>query len=285
MSKLIINLKKVKKNYQALKKELPQTIIAYAIKANYDPQILKTLKEQGCAAEVCSEHEYELVKNYKQIVINGFTKPKKCYLQNTETIQEVKGLRGARMKLKPESKLGLSEQKILKHKWDCIAFHSSRAKINEWKQHLTKAINLANKTGATIIDAGGGINNERIKLLKKVNKQLIIEPGRNLVENACTLKTKILAVKNKNIIIDTGINFFNKLSMSKYQIEVKGKEEEKKNQQYRVNGPIPTDLDNIGIHNLPEVKTGDELLINNCGAYTLSMSSNWTRKKPEIKYI
>ncbi len=286
MPEIIIHLSKVKENYERLKKALPNAIIAYALKANYDKRILKTLKEQGSAVEICSEYEYEIAKKigFEKIIINGFiTKQLKCCLQNVESAeQKVLGLRGARMKLFKDSKIGLNEKEILKSKWDCISFHSSRAKTSEWKKYLKKALRLADKTSAGIIDAGGGINEEKIKLLKKTDKKLIIEPGRALVENACELKTRILMIKGKNVIIDTGINFFNKLSMSKYEVEVIGKENEKKNHVYRVCGPIPTDIDNIGKHNLPRVKAGDCLRIKNCGAYTMSMASNWTRKKPRI---
>jgi|GEM_PF-3235742 len=282
-----INLNKVKKNYEELVKELPNAVIAYALKANYDKRILKTLSELGCAAEVCSENEYELARKagFKRIIINGFVvKPLKCYLQNVELIdQEVNGLRGVRMKLEEKSKVGVSENEI-KGTWDCIAFHSSRAGISEWKLVLERALKLAERTGARMIDAGGGINKDRIELLKKIDKKLIIEPGRQLVEEACSLRTRVIAVKGSNVIIDTGISFFNKLSMSKYEVIALGRENEKKNKQYRVCGPVPTDLDNIGCYSLPELKAGDELLIKNCGAYTLSLSSDWVNKKPAITY-
>ncbi|MBD3311968.1 hypothetical protein GF352_00730 [archaeon] len=284
---LEVNPEKAKKNYEELKKELPNAVIAYALKANYDPRILKTLSKAGCGAEVCSEYEYRLAKRkgFEKIIINGYVKPMNCWLQNVEeTGLKIKGLKGARIKPFNTSKLGLSEEEILKKEWDCIAYHSSRTSINEWKKILEKARKLTRKTGAELIDAGGGLTTERIKLLKKIDN-LIIEPGRALVENTCTLKTRVLAVKDENVIIDTGLNFFNKLSMSNYQVEVKGKENKKKSRAYRVCGPVPTDLDNIGKHNLPLVKKNDTLIIKNCGAYTTSMASNWTRKKPVPKYI
>ncbi len=285
MAELIVYLERVEENYKKLKDALPKATIAYALKANYDKRILKKLKRLGCAAEVCSEYEYKIAKKigFEKIIINGYvTKPLKCYLQNVEKIgQEVMGLKGARMRLYKDSKIGMCEEDILKCKWDCIAFHSSRAKISEWGKYLKNALRLAEKTGARIIDVGGGINEERIKMIKKIKKDVIVEPGRTLVENACELIAEVLMVKNNNVIIDTGINFFNKLSMSKYEVEVVGKEKEKKNKVYRVCGPIPTDIDNIGKYNLPEVKEGDVLKIKNCGAYTMSMASNWTRRVPK----
>jgi hypothetical protein len=47
--------------------------------------------------------------------------------------------------------------------------------------------------------------------------------------------------------------------------------------------PIPTDIDSIGNYNLPEVRPGDTLRIKNCGAYTMSLASNWTRQKTKNK--
>lgn len=284
MSQLIIYTERVKKNYEELKNALPEAIIAYAIKANYDKSILKILKELGSAAEVCSEYEYEIAKKigFKKIIINGFLlKPLPCYLQNVEYLnQEVLNLRGARMRLGSTSKMGLSDDEILSRKWDAVSFHSSRAKIGEWRGYLSKAIKLADKTQACIIDAGGGINRERINALKKIDKQIIIEPGTQLVENAVELLAEVLMIKGQNVIIDTGINFFNKLSMSRYEVEVVDREKEKRNKVYRVCGPIPTDLDSIGSYNLPELKAGDKLRIKNCGAYTMSLASDWTRRRP-----
>ncbi|MFA5406107.1 MAG: hypothetical protein WC307_02010 [Candidatus Nanoarchaeia archaeon] len=284
---LTINLSRVKNNYLRLKESLPQALIFYAIKANYDKQILKTLSNLDCGAEVCSEYEYTLARKagFKRIMINGFVKPLKCFMQNAESIsQEIRGLRGARMRIKQDSKVGLSEDEILCCHWDCISFHTSRARINEWKELLDKAIILSEKTRAKYINAGGGINQERINELKKIKKKIIIEPGRELVENAGELTSKVLAVKGNNVIISTGINFFNKLSMSKYNIDVVGREQDKRTMTYQVCGPIPTDIDSIGNYNLPEVKAGDTLRIKNCGAYTLSTANNWTRLKPRIKY-
>jgi diaminopimelate decarboxylase len=275
-----INLKKVKENYLIMKEELPNAIIAYALKANYDKKILKTLKDLGCSAEVCSDYELGIAKRigFKKIIRNGYGKGN-AWLRNVEVIEDranTKGLIGARLRLSEKSKLGISEKEILSQKWDCIAIHTR----NEFKKSLNKAIRIGKKVGAKYIDAGGGISPERIKLLKKVNN-LIIEPGRDLVENACRAISKVLAVKGKKVIIDCGMNFLNKFSNSKFKVTAPGK----KDHGYKVYGPIPTDIDNIGNHNLPRLKRGDEVVIENAGAYTLSMASNWTQRIPKIKYI
>lgn len=287
MSELLINLSRVKDNYNNLRAALPKALIAYALKANYDKKILKTLNGLGCAVEVCSEYEYGIAKKngFKTVIVNGFVKPLKCFLQNVEDVNQkvISDKRGVRLSLEKNSKVGLSEKEI-KGRWDCIAFHSSKAKLSDWKEKLNKALMIADNVGADYFDIGGGVNEERIKLLNMISKNLIIEPGRQLVENACELVTEVLMIKDDNVIIDTGFNFFNKLSMSRYEVEVIGRENEKRNHIYRICGPIPTDLDNIGKYGLPQVKTGDKLRIKNCGAYNMNLASDWVREKPLVSY-
>ena len=77
-------------------------------------------------------------------------------------------------------------------------------------------------------------------------------------------------------------NFLNKFSNSKYIVRA---EKGGKKRPYKVCGPIPTDIDNIGYHHLPKLDKGDNVIIENAGAYTLSMASNWTRKIPKIIYV
>jgi len=276
-----INLKKVKQNYLELKKALPKTIISYAIKANYDPKILKTLAQEGCAAEVCSDYEHGVAQRngFKKIIRNGYGPYKKAWLTNLELVEDrskVKGLVGARLNLNDKSKLGIKEDEILKHKWDCISIHTRKG----FEQALSKTEKIAKKVGAKYIDVGGGLNEERIKLLKNKNN-IIIEPGRYMVANTCRVISKVLAVKDDKVILDVGMNFLNKFSDNKYTVTAPGK----KDHTYKVYGPIPTDIDSIGTHNLPELKKGDQVVIENAGAYTQSMASKWTNKVPKIKYF
>ena len=283
MNTFTINLEKVKNNYETLKKALPDALIAYAIKANYDKKILQTLSQLDCIAEACSTYEQKIAEKtgFKKIIRNGYEPNGKTWLTNVELINDrehVKGLIGARLNTDPKSKLGMSEQEILKHKWDAISIHTRE----NFNQALNKAEELASKTGARYVDAGGGFAQDRIDSLKKTKHELIIEPGRYLVANACQIITKVLAIKQDKIIIDTGMNLLNKFSDSRYTIKSM-KEGPKK--PYKVYGPIPTDIDTIGTHNLPITKKGDTLIIENAGAYTLSMLSNWVLGKPKIKYI
>ncbi len=279
-----INVSKVKSNYLMLKNDLPEAVIAYAIKANYDDRILRALASIGCVAEVCSDYEHRvaLKAGFKRVIRNGFGKHRLAWLTNVETVNDVAGINGlvgARLQLSVKSKLGISEDEIIKHEWDCISFHT-RDGFNE---ALNKAVSIADSVGAKYVDVGGGVSIDRVKLLKKLGDRVIIEPGRYLVENACQVRSKVLAVKGDKLIIDVGMNFLNKFSNSRFT--VKAVKSGVRNHSYRVFGPVPTDVDNIGFHNLPELSVGDEVIIGNAGAYTLSMASNWTHKIPKIKYI
>lgn len=306
MSEFIINLGKVKENYLKLKDLLPKQIIAYALKANYDEKILRTLASEGCYAEACSLYEFEKADKagFDKIILNGFhtkndlIKIKNAFLINVESAKELSilkeikysGLIGARIKIKENSKLGLTKNEILNNKFDCVSFHTgTQFKEEDFFNNLKTANELAEKVGAKYIDVGGGYG-ERInetfikKVLASTNKKLIIEPGRLLVGNACELICDIIEIKGSNIIIDTGFNFLSKISESKYEVEVIGKEKNIRNKVYSICGPIPTDLDSIGKYSLPIISENDKIKIKNCGAYTLSLASKFTRELPKIIY-
>ncbi len=54
----------VRKNYRDFKKYLPRVQVFYAVKANSDPEIIKTLYEQGSSFDVASMNEFLLVHKY-----------------------------------------------------------------------------------------------------------------------------------------------------------------------------------------------------------------------------
>ncbi|HLE06823.1 MAG TPA: hypothetical protein VI790_05690, partial [Candidatus Nanoarchaeia archaeon] len=240
-----INSKKALENYMRIKKELPNAIIAYAIKANYDQKILELLAKNDCLAEVCSEYEHKIaIKNgFKKIIRNGYAPKGTAWLTNVETIEDrtiIKGLIGARLRLDTKSKLGIDESEILKNRWDAVAIHTRE----DFENSLKKAETIADKTGAQYIDAGGNYNTEKIQILKRVKHELIIEPGREIVANTTRIITKVLAIKENKIITDCGMNLLNKFADNKYIVNAKGT----KNHTYKIYGPIPTELDNIGTH-------------------------------------
>jgi len=75
----LIDLEKIEASYLAFKKAVKSVgrsdIIAYSIKANYNPAIIEQLHNLGAYFEVCSDYEYNLILNYgistSHIIVNG----------------------------------------------------------------------------------------------------------------------------------------------------------------------------------------------------------------------
>ncbi len=64
---LVIDLEKIRQNYREFRENLPRVQVYYAVKANTDPEIIKTLYELGSSFDVASLPEfmvvYENIKN------------------------------------------------------------------------------------------------------------------------------------------------------------------------------------------------------------------------------
>ena len=54
---LVMSVEQVKNNYQYLKEHMPRVNIHYAVKANPDERILRTLKDLGSCFDVASDGE------------------------------------------------------------------------------------------------------------------------------------------------------------------------------------------------------------------------------------
>lgn len=76
----LIDVGRVKESYtsfrNAIDKNNRRDIIAYSIKANYDRNIIDTLKQMGAYFEICSDFEFnklgECGVDLKKVIINGF---------------------------------------------------------------------------------------------------------------------------------------------------------------------------------------------------------------------
>jgi ornithine decarboxylase len=66
----IIDHDKIRKNYRQFKKNLPKVQAYYAVKANSNPEIVKTLFEEGASFDVASYNEfmqvYEYIKHFEE---------------------------------------------------------------------------------------------------------------------------------------------------------------------------------------------------------------------------
>jgi ornithine decarboxylase len=60
----VVDHDQLRKNYATFKKHLPRVQAYYAVKANSDPAIVKTLYEVGCSFDVASMPEFKIVYEY-----------------------------------------------------------------------------------------------------------------------------------------------------------------------------------------------------------------------------
>ncbi len=61
----LFSKKKILDNYQEFKKLFPNSLVYYAMKANSEPEVLKTLYKAGCGFEVASKYELDYLKKLK----------------------------------------------------------------------------------------------------------------------------------------------------------------------------------------------------------------------------
>ena len=60
----IVDHDEIRRNYAAFRKYLPRIQVYYAVKANPDPAIVKTLFDAGASFDVASMPEFEIVYQY-----------------------------------------------------------------------------------------------------------------------------------------------------------------------------------------------------------------------------
>jgi len=120
---------------------------------------------------------------------------------------------------------------------------------------------------------------------KKINCNIIFEPGRSLVGNTGILVSKIQYIKkglNKNfIIIDAGMNDFMRTALYDASHDVVPVVKTKKKSQEPIEfvGPIcETTCKFVTYKKYQKMKEGDLVAITNAGAYGSSLSSNYNTK-------
>jgi diaminopimelate decarboxylase len=155
----------------------------------------------------------------------------------------------------------------------------------------------------TTVNVGGGVDDptdvnliDFLSKFKRINniKRIIVEPGRCLLDPSIDMLVSITGIRSKKkfhwIYLDAGI--YNGLLdfrlIRKY--ETKDKRFKPKitlldsiesdfvsdKYQYFVSGPTSDMLDVFGSCKFPkEINEGDKLLINNCGAYSFVLKTNF----------
>ena len=186
-------------------------------------------------------------------------------------------------------------------------FSTNNFKISNYQSLLSKIKEFLNKSGTKIkfLDIGGGLPaaNEFVygpeiyqKLPSLISElfpqvEIISEAGRNIVADAVNLEAKVISLKktgeNKlQVNIDTNIMHFQCFFEKKFWVEYKSKSKgNKQPTEIEICGNSCMQIDKISdsimIEQNPEV--GDEVVINNIGAYSHSQATDFITTIPEIK--
>lgn len=96
----ILDHSKIKKNYRIFKKNLPRVQCYYAVKANSNPEIIKTLFNEGSSFDVASYNEfmqiYEYLKHFEEKDKDFFIWDKIIFsntIKDRETLRKIKRYR------------------------------------------------------------------------------------------------------------------------------------------------------------------------------------------------
>jgi ornithine decarboxylase len=185
----------------------------------------------------------------------------------------------------PELKKNKRIQKLGVH------FHRKTQNVSEWSltEEMQDALNKDTLQLIDIINMGGGIpveyKNYRKGILDGIfakiqkfkewansnNIHLIVEPGRFLAGPPVTLETRVLAVYNKNVILNASVY---QASMDTFiahtRLKVDGEQE--KGIPYTLKGSTPcsTDIFRYRVFLNKAPKVGDSIHFLNAGAYNFS---------------
>tara|TARA_B110000259_G_C13981485_1_gene388795 strand:- start:259 stop:1488 length:1230 start_codon:yes stop_codon:yes gene_type:complete len=190
-------------------------------------------------------------------------------------------------------------------KIDALSVHIGSQILSDapYKKTLNVLLKVINnlKIKLKYIDLGGGFGisyekkDKKINLnkyanlvhnfKKKLNCNIIFEPGRSLVGNSGILVSKIQYIKkgpNKSfIILDAGMNDFMRPALydAKHEIILVNKTSKKFSSAVEFVGPICESTCKFTTYkNYPRIKEGDLVAITNTGAYGSSLSSNYNTR-------
>lgn len=304
-------------------KTLFNSTIAYSYKTNYVPAICSIFHKEGLWAEVVSGFEYQIAKEVHapDIVFNGPYKTREELqraiednaLINADSIEEIKLLNamgadriGARVSL--GKRFGIKETDLNKIDDNIIALHThigtNIMDVNEYRITINKLINISEKferKGIDIkyIDIGGGFATnptlmpyrkppsleEYAEVINNENdKTIILEPGRALVNPGIKLITRVVSIKKPWVFVDAGTNLLPSAPYLYHKINALKQTD--KMEEYDIAGPMCYDADVLGIgRELPELEIGDILIIEDAGAYSISMSTQFMMPRSPVVLI
>jgi diaminopimelate decarboxylase len=154
-------------------------------------------------------------------------------------------------------------------------------------EHLNLGGGLASKSTLDLNDFDLNRYAEQIAIsIENIDDMtVILEPGRYLVEDSFVAIAKVLRTKSswgrKWAFIDVGANSLIPMRYSHYTAvpgQIKGK-----GPYCRIGGPLCLPVDVISNDSvIYQIDEGDQIVILNCGAYTLSMSEQFGYPRPAV---
>ena len=356
----VIDHEKIRQNYREFKESLPNVQAYYAVKANSDSQIVKTLFDLGASFDVASMPEfmivYENIKNlpdkerqdwiWDKIIYANTIKPidtlialnKYKPLVTFDNIEELKKIKayapdagvvlrirvpntGSMVEL--SSKFGadpgeaadlIVEAFNMGLVVEGLSFHvgSQCTNFENYVQALQLSANIIKEAETRagqklkILDIGGGFPvkyNPKVKsfktLAKKLNTetkriftpdtQILAEPGRFMIANACTVVAKVIGKafrdgKPSYYINDGVYHTFSGQVFDHCNYPIKAFKEGEK-QISAVFGPTCDAFDTITLSaELPELEINDLVYAENIGAYSHA-SSTYFNGFPPAKVV
>jgi len=345
----VIDHEKIRQNYKEFKEHLPNVQIYFAVKANSDPEIVKTLFDMDCSFDVASLPEFMLVyENIKdmpdkerqdwiwdKIIYANTIKPietlealdKYKPLVTFDNIEELKKIKqyaphaGLVLRIRVPNTGSMVElsSKFGAHPGEAVdliveaftmgliveglSFHvgSQCTNFENYVQALQLSANILKEAETRagqkikILDIGGGFPvkynpkvksfraltrklNTEIKRLFTPDMQILAEPGRFLVANACTLVAKVIgkAVRDGKLCyyINDGIyHTFSGQIFDHCIYPIMAFKEGDKHLS-AVFGPTCDAFDTITLGGeLPELDINDLVYSENMGAYTIASST------------
>src|SRR3989344_2558883 len=232
---LIFDLDIIRKNYRKIKKSIKDVEIFYAVKANDNDRIIKTLISEGSSFEISSEGELSQLKRLnilpeKIICLNPIKSPdflRSLHRYGTKIISF-----DSRQEVDKIAKYAPHSQLVLRLQVDNEG--SDWPLTNKFGIQVPEAIDLLKyakemNLNLSLISLGGGIHIKHTKAIpsiqeigevinpilknnfKELNNEIrvTIEPGRGIVGDAAIMVTSVVGIANRGkenwIYIDVGV--------------------------------------------------------------------------------
>jgi len=356
----VIDHEKIRENYREFKEYLPDVQAYYAVKANSNPEIVKTLFEMGCSFDVASMPEfmivYENIKNmpdrerqdwiWDKIIYANTIKPIETLesldqykpLVTFDNVEELKKIKryaphaGLVLRIRVPNTGSMVElsSKFGAHPGEAVdliadafsmglvveglSFHVGSQCINfeNYFQALQLSVNILREAETRagqrikILDIGGGFPvkynpkvksfrtlarklNSEIKRLFTPDTQILAEPGRYMVADACSLVSKVIGKAFRDgkpcYYINDGVyHTYSGQIFDHCNYPVLAFKEGER-QISAVFGPTCDAFDTITLSaELPGLEINDMVYSENIGAYTIA-SSTFFNGFPPAKVI